>query len=107
MAGLLWEQTHSFFFPMNQLFYFLISFWLPGVFVALHRLFSRRDKQALLFIAGLQLLTAVASLIAELGGQGTQAQQLWYAGLAAPGHVESSQTRNQTCVPPLHWQVDS
>ena len=37
------------------------------------------------------------------------AQELWHTGLIAVGHVESSQTRDQTCVPwigrwlPNHW----
>ena len=28
----------------------------------------------------------------------TQAQQFWHMGLVAPWHMESSQSRNQTCV---------
>ena len=37
-------------------------------------------------------------------GSKAQPQQLWRAGPAAPGHAESSQTRNKN-LRLLHWQV--
>ena len=40
-----------------------------------------------------------ASLVAERGLWSSWARQLWYMSSVAPGHVESSQTRDQTCVP--------
>ena len=45
----------------------------------------------------------------QLAGSRAWAQQIWCTGLGAPWHVESSQTRNQTCVLciskqiPIHW----
>ena len=51
------------------------------------------------------LLTAVASLIAEHGLYGTWAQMLWCTSLVAPWHVESSLTRDQTCVPCVGRQI--
>ena len=45
----------------------------------------------------------------QLAGFRAWAQQIWCTGLGAPWHVESSQTRDQTCVLciskqiPIHW----
>ena len=47
--------------------YLFIYFWLRWVFVAAHRLFSSCAERGLLFIAVHELLTAVASLVAEHG----------------------------------------
>ena len=44
------------------------------------------------------LLFEVASLVVEHSSR-AQVQQLWCVGLVALWHVESSQTRDQTCVP--------
>ena len=50
-----------------------------------------------------------ASLVAEHGPQGMQAQELWLSGLAAPRHLESSRARGPTRVPCVdrrilnHW----
>ena len=52
-----------------------------------------------------RLLTAVASLIAEHGLYGTRAQMLWSAGLVAAWPVESSWTRDRTCVPSVGRQI--
>ena len=43
---------------------------------------------------------AIHRLLSHRGGfsRGAQVLQLWTTGLVAPGHVGSSQTRNQTCV---------
>ena len=41
----------------------------------------------------------------QLLGSSALAQQLWYTGLAAPRHVESSRRRDQNCL--LHWQANS
>ena len=45
------------------------------------------------------LLIMVASLVVDCGLYGTQAQKLWHMGLVTPQHMESSQTRDQPCVP--------
>ncbi|CAN0509821.1 unnamed protein product [Rangifer tarandus platyrhynchus] len=52
-----------------------------------------------------RLLTVVAFLVVEHRLQGAQAQQLWYTGLAARQHVESSQIRDQTHVPCTGRQI--
>ena len=84
--------------------------------------FSSCDKQerGLLFVGMHGLLIAVASLVAECGLQWLQhyglsscgwralehgpsssmwAQQLWCTGSVSLQHVESSWTKDQTCVP--------
>ena len=48
----------------------------------------------------------VASLAAELGSRVPGLQSWRPVGLVAPWHVDSSQTRDQTCVP-LPEQADS
>ena len=45
-----------------------------------------------------RLLIVVASLVAEHGFKGTQAQSFWHTGLVAMWHLGSSWTRDQTCV---------
>ena len=57
-------------------------------------------------LAASGFLTAVVCLVAEhrievhgLQSCSTQAQELWHMGLVAPQHVESSRTRDCTCVP--------
>ena len=47
-------------------FYLLIYFWLCWVFVAARGLFSSCGKRGLLFVEVRGILTAVASLVAEL-----------------------------------------
>ena len=49
--------------------------------------------------AARMLLTAVACLVAEHWLEVHGLQQLWCTGLVALRHVESSQTRDQACVP--------
>ena len=61
--------------------------------------FSSCGERGLLFVAVHGLLTVVASLVAEHGLQARGLQQLWLAGLVAPWHVGSSQTRARTHVP--------
>ena len=51
------------------------------------------------------LLTAVACLVAEHWLEAHGLQQLWCTGLVALRHVESSQTRDQACVPCFGRQV--
>ena len=51
------------------------------------------------------LLIVVASLVVEPGLQGVWAQYLWHAGLVALHYVESSWTRDQTCVPCVGRQI--
>ena len=45
------------------------------------------------------LLWSGGSRYVGFSGCSTQAQLLWLTGLVAPHHVESSQTRDRTCVP--------
>ena len=52
-----------------------------------------------------RLLTVVASLAQNMSSR-MLAQQLWLPG-SVLWHLESSWTRDGTCVPPLHWQEDS
>ena len=40
-----------------------------------------------------------------LRGSRASAQQLWCTGLVAPQYVESSQTRDWTCIPCVGWWV--
>ena len=79
--------------------------------------FSSCGEWRLLFVTLLDLIFAVSSPVAEhrLQAQGLQqlqhvssrvkAQQLWHTGLVAPGHVESSLTRDRTCVPCISKQT--
>ena len=55
------------FFKIHLFIYLFIYFWLRWVFVAARRFFSGCGERGLLFIVGLGLLTAVASLVAEHG----------------------------------------
>ena len=47
----------------------------------------------------LLLLWSRGSRLTGSGGRSTQAQELWYTGLASPRHVESSQTRDGIHIP--------
>ena len=93
--------------------FFFIYFWLCWVFVAAW-LFSACREWGLLSCS-VQVLVAVASIVAEHRLQGfsrcsmwpqqlwfpgsrAQAQQLWHMDLVAPWHVGSYQTRDQTLV---------
>ena len=51
------------------------------------------------------LLTVVAFLAVEHGLQGTQASVFVPHGHVALRHVESSWTRDRTCVPRIDWQI--
>ena len=67
------------------------------------RTFSSCGKRGLLFIVAFGLLIVVASLVVEHGLKGEwasvfAAHGLNSCGLAASQHVESSKTRDQTCV---------
>ena len=74
------------FLEMNEVIYF----WLHWVFVVASEL-------SLAAVCG--LLIAVASLVADRSPREHGRQWSWLAGLAAPQHVESSQTRDGTSVP--------
>ena len=77
------------------------------------------SRQGLFSIVVRGLLIAVASLVEEhrlqgiwlqmlqLAGSRAQPQQLWHTDLVAPWHVESSQTRDQTCVPCIGKQISN
>ena len=85
-----------------------IYFWLLWVFVASCRLFF-----SVVASGGYCFLQSVGSfslqwllLLWSTGSRAHGFQQLWRSGLVAPQHVESPQSRDQTCFP-SHWQVDS
>ena len=89
--------------PMQFYYLFIRYFWLHWVFVASHRpsliavsggyaLVVVGDKNRGFLLQWLLLLQSTSSRVHKL-------QKLRYMGLAAPQHVESSQTRDQTCVP--------
>ena len=73
--------------------------------------FSRCRQWGLLLVVVLELLTAVAPLVAEhghqlqLAGSRAWAQQLWHMDLVALPPVGSSPTRAQTCVPCIARQI--
>ena len=56
--------------------------------------------KAFSLVAVHELLIAMASLVAEY-----RFQQLWCTGLVAPRHLESFQTRDQTCVSWIGRQI--
>ena len=97
------NQFYEFFFIF---FLIYIYFWLCWVFIAVCKLplVGTRGGYSLLQCAGfslrwLLLLRSTGSRHVGFSSCGTWAQQLWLAGLVAPRHVGSSQTRAQTCVP--------
>ena len=59
---------------------------------------------SLVAVSGGYFLFVMAFLVAEHGLQGVQAQE-WRTGLVASGHVESSQSRDQTCVACISRQI--
>ena len=67
--------------------------------------FSSCGEPGLLFVVVSGLLVVVAFLVAEHRLWGMRAQQLWCMGLAAPWHVGSSSTRDQTLVPCIGRQI--
>ena len=82
-----------------------IYFWLCWVFVAVRglSLVVASGGYSLSRYAGfslwwLLLLQSTGSRRTGFSSCGTRAQQLWLAGLVAPRHVGSSQTRTRTCV---------
>ena len=90
-------------------FHSFIYFWLCWVLVAPCGLSLVVASGGYSLVVAHRLLIAVASLFVKHRLQGAQAssscsmraQQLWLRGLAAPWHVGSSQSRDQTCVPLL------
>ena len=67
--------------------------------------FSSWGEWVLLFIAVRRLILTVASLVLEHGLQVQELQYLWPVGLVALLHVESSQTRDRTCVPCISRRI--
>ena len=87
--------------------FFKIYFWLHWVFDAFAQTFSSWSEWGLLFtvVCGLLIVTAVFfwlwstdSRHSGLNSCSMQAPSLWYTGLVASQHVESSWTRNRTSV---------
>ena len=116
-------SQHSLFFFLSLFIYlFLTALGLCCFGVALVQAFSSCGKWGLLFVAVRGLLIVVASLATEHRLQGSRAsivaahglftcgsraraQQLWRSGLVVPQHVESSWTRDHTCVPCIGRQI--
>ena len=109
---------------LSALFFYFLNFWLRWVFVAAQglSLVAASGGHSSLRCMGfslrwLLLLWSTGSRCAGftscstwaprlwLVGSSAQAQQLWHTGLAAPWHVGSSRTRDQTCVPCIGRQV--
>ena len=90
-------------------FHSFIYFWLCWVLVAPCGLSLVVASGGYSLVVAHRLLHVVASLFVKHRLQSAQAssscsmraQQLWLMGLAAPRHVGSSPTRDQTCVPSL------
>ena len=102
-----WARWHSW-WPVHdflKIFYWLI-FWLHWVCVAVCRLslVAARGGYSWLWCMGFSL-----PWLLLLQSSGTQAQWLHCTGLATQRHVESSWTRNRTCIPCtgrwilIHW----
>ena len=79
-------------FLKNNFIYLLALLGLCGMWT-----FSTCGKWELLCVAVHGLLIAVASLV-EHEHEDTRASVVWYTSLAAPWHVEFSQSRDGTCV---------
>lgn len=85
----------------------LTSLWRPLLnyifgglcWVSVARAFSSCGDWGILSVAGHTLLTVVASLGAERRLQSTWASGAAGTGLVVPQHLDSSQTRDWTCVP--------
>ena len=97
---------HNLHLNMNpKRFVSFLKIYLFLVALGLHcyvQAFSKCSEQRLLFLAVHGLLILMASFITKhrlqahrLSSCNTWAQQLWLVGLAAPWHVESSQTRDR------------
>ena len=106
------EQKPCFFslfhFFLFQKIYLIFYFQLHWVFVAAHGLSLAAGSRCYYPVVLQEFLTAVASVL-EHSLQRAWAQQLWCRGLAAPRHVESSQSSDQTYIPCVgrlilnHW----
>ena len=73
------------------LFLFLF-FWLLWVFIAAHGLSLVAESGGYSLVVVCGLLIAVASPVETMSSR-WMAQYLWYTGLIALGHVESSRNR--------------
>ena len=94
-----WILIVSLYFLKEKFIYLCIYCWLHRVFVAVY---------GLSLVAVCRLLIGWGSCGARALGFSscsTWAQYLWYLGLIALQHVDSSQTRDQTRVPCIGRQV--
>ena len=76
-----------------------MTFWLRWVFVAARWLSLAAARRGSSPAAVSRRLTAAASLVAEHRLQGTWPSVVVVQELVAPQQVDSSPTRNRTCVP--------
>ena len=100
-----WSKLAFFFFFLKKLYLFI--FGCTGSSLAVCGLSLVIVSRGCSLAAVRGLLIAVASLVAEHRLEVHGFQYLGCMGLVAPWHVGSSQTRNGTYVPTLHWQADS
>ena len=85
-------------------------FWLLYVFVAVRGLSLAAESREHELLSGLSAVVWASlcgsfSLRQSMGSRAHRLQWLWHMGLAALWHVESSQIRDQTCVPCVGRQI--
>ena len=78
--------------------FFFFFFWLLWVFIAAHGLSLVAESGGYSLVVVCGLLIAVASPVETMSSR-WMAQYLWYTGLVALGHVESSRNRYWNRVP--------
>ena len=93
--------------PLEAVCFFLAALGLPWAV----RAFPRCSEQEAALVSMCGLLTAAASLVEQrlwspgFSSCSTWAEQWWSTGLAAPQHVDSSWTRDQTSVSCIGRQI--
>ena len=106
-AGHNWAHTHNF---LNDASLMVVSIFISLVTYDFKLLFYKK-KYIYLGCSGSSLCGLLTSVASHCGAQAlcTEAQKLQYAESPASKHVESSQTRDWTCVPWIgrrilnHW----
>ena len=105
------QASQLYFFKETVLFKKIIDLLFSALGLRCYmQAFPSCRERGLLFAAMCGLPIAVASLAVEhrcpgLSSCCMQGQKLWLSGLVAPRHMESSQTRDRTCVPCIGRQI--
>ena len=96
----------SFFFFFKRSYRFFLKilpeismYTLLHIFIDMYTLLYLGCARSLLLHLGFLQLQSMGSRHMGFSGCGTGAHYLWLEGLVALQHVESSQTRDRTCVP--------